>query len=151
MLGGTFLVVFFLSCYDGDTCKVDIPGWHPVVGESISVRLAGIDAPEIRGKCKREKEHARLVQRIVESQLSRAKKVQLKNIKRGKYFRLVGDLYADGRNVAEGLLKRGLVNPYDGKSPRKSWCPKPDLYEGLPSPAAPELYRPRGKLFVRQK
>ena len=151
MLGGTFLVVFFLSWYDGDTCKVDIPGWHPVVGESIPVRIAGIDAPEIRGQCEREKQHARLVQRIVESQLRKAKQVQLKNVRRGKYFRLVGDLYADGNNIAEGLLKRGLVNPYDGKSARKSWCPKPDPYKNLPSPAAPESYRPPGMSFVGQK
>ena len=151
MLGGTFLVVFFLSCYDGDTCKVDIPGWHPVVGESIPVRIAGIDAPEIRGQCEREKQHARLVQRIVESQLRKAKQVQLKNVRRGKYFRLVGDLYADGNNIAEGLLKRGLVNPYDGQSARKSWCPKPDPYKNLPSPAAPESYRPHGVSSVGQK
>lgn len=142
------LVVFVLWCYDGDTCTVEVPGWHPIVGEAIPVRFAGIDAPEIRGKCEREKAHAKLVQKIVESKLQAAKRVELKEIERGKYFRLVAKVYADGRDVGADLLKRGLVREYDGAGPRESWCPEVDPYKDAPSPAAPQSYRPRGGSLV---
>ena len=136
------LVVFVIGCYDGDTCTVELPGW-PALVSPISVRFAGIDAPEIRGKCDREKAHAKLVKRIVEAQLLSARRVELREIERGKYFRLVARFFADGRDVAADLLKRGLVREYDGTGPRGSWCAEPDSYEGKASPAAPGSYRPR--------
>ena len=47
--------VTYHRCYDGDTCVVSLPDVHPLFGEKISVRIAGIDTPEIRGKCDQEK------------------------------------------------------------------------------------------------
>ena len=43
------------SCYDGDTCKFDIPDVPDVFGKGLSIRIRGIDTPEIRGKCENEK------------------------------------------------------------------------------------------------
>ena len=40
---GTLEEVEFISCYDGDTCRFNIPGVHPIIGKNISVRLDGID------------------------------------------------------------------------------------------------------------
>ncbi len=47
--------VTYHRCYDGDTCALTIPGVHPLFGEKIAVRIAGIDTPEIKGKCDQEK------------------------------------------------------------------------------------------------
>jgi micrococcal nuclease len=40
--------VQFHKCYDGDTCIVSLPGLPDVFGDRISIRLVGIDAPEIK-------------------------------------------------------------------------------------------------------
>ncbi len=50
--------VTYRSCYDGDTCRFDIPKPHPFFGENIPVRIAGIDTPERQGKCDQEKQLA---------------------------------------------------------------------------------------------
>lgn len=41
------------TCYDGDTCMMSLPGIHPLFGDHIPVRLAGIDTPEMKGQCER--------------------------------------------------------------------------------------------------
>ena len=48
--------VTYRTCYDGDTCRMDIPGLHPLVGKNIPIRFAGVDTPEMRGKCQLERE-----------------------------------------------------------------------------------------------
>ncbi len=53
-----------VSVYDGDTPTVDAHPW-PQITVRTSVRVDGIDAPEIRGKCDSEKAMAR------ESELAR--------------------------------------------------------------------------------
>ena len=46
---GTVVVSQLVSVYDGDTFKVNIDGWPDIVGKKISIRIYGIDTPEIRG------------------------------------------------------------------------------------------------------
>ena len=41
-------------CYDGDTCYVTVPSL-PEELQSMSIRILGIDTPEIRGECETEK------------------------------------------------------------------------------------------------
>ena len=59
-------------CYDGDTCAVNLPGLPSVFGEHLLVRLAGIDTPEKRGRCEREKALAQQTQQFLETLLARA-------------------------------------------------------------------------------
>jgi len=47
-------------CYDGDTCTFIIVGCDCVLGHKIVVRFRGIDTPEIKGRCPREKKAARM-------------------------------------------------------------------------------------------
>ena len=47
------------SIYDADTLRADIEGWPDTIGKRISVRVNGIDAPELKGKCQAEKVAAR--------------------------------------------------------------------------------------------
>jgi len=111
-----------LSVYDGDTFRVDIPDYPPVVGLNIPIRINAIDTPEIRGKCNKEKSLAIEAKKIVSDLLSNAKVVRLKNLKRGKYFRLVADVYADGVNVADRLIELELAVKYDGGKKNMNWC-----------------------------
>ena len=109
------------SIYDADTFRVNIDNWPAVVGQSVPVRVRGIDAPEIRGKCAFEKDLAQQARLLTVSLLNSAEVVELRNIERGKYFRLLADVYIDGENLAEQLIAQQLSRPYDGGK-RLTWC-----------------------------
>ena len=38
-----------VDVYDGDTFKIDLPSMHPLFGDDLSIRLFGLDTPEMRG------------------------------------------------------------------------------------------------------
>ncbi len=117
-------VVRVVRVIDGDTFRANIEGWPPIIGENIRVRIAGVDTPEPeeRSRCPREKALARKAGDFARRLLTAARKVELKKIRRGKWFRLVADVYADGVNVAQALIAAGLGRPYRGGK-RRSWCP----------------------------
>ncbi len=119
---GTFTDVRFVKNYDGDTITVDLKGQHPLFGDNISVRVAGIDTPEIKGKCAQEKKLARKAKKVVHKIMSKARKITLKNVRRGKYFRILADVQADRKNVADILIKKRLAVRYDGGTKGFDWC-----------------------------
>lgn len=110
------------SIYDGDTFKGDIAGWPAIVGKDILIRINGIDAPELRAYCENEKEQAKRAKRYLIDMLRGARAIELRHIERGKYFMIVADVYADGINVGERLIKEGLAVPYNGGFKRNPWC-----------------------------
>ena len=118
---GDFRGVQVHHCYDGDTCTVTIPGVHPVIGDRIAIRLRGLDSPEMRGRCEAESRQARAARDYLQALLKRASRIDLLAVERGKYFRLVATLMADGVDVAQALILRGLARPYSGGR-RLSWC-----------------------------
>ncbi len=109
------------SIYDGDTFRANIKDYPKIVGYRMSIRVNGIDTPELRAKCTKEKELARAAKKVTASLLQNSKKIELKNIKRGKYFRIVADVYVDGVSVADELLKAGYAVKYDGGH-KIDWC-----------------------------
>lgn len=111
-----------VSVYDGDTIKVDIDSWPEVVGKGISVRVRGVDTPEIRGKCDSEKALAIRARDYVRNLLTGESVVKLRNVERGKYFRLVADVYSGDLLISQQLITRGYGRPYDGQSSRGTWC-----------------------------
>jgi endonuclease YncB( thermonuclease family) len=117
---GDVVVKDVVSVYDGDTFKVNIKGYPPIVGEEISIRIAGIDTPEKRGTTGYVKEIAEKARKFTEHKLTHAKKIELRNIRRGKYFRIVADVYVDGVNLAKELIRIGLGKKYGGGT-RPSW------------------------------
>ncbi len=110
------------SIYDGDTFRVNISKYPKIVGYRMSVRINGIDTPEKRGKCQKEKDLAILAKQELVKSLRSAKVIELRNLKRGKYFRFVADVFADGQSVSKKMIKKGLAVPYFGKKKTKNWC-----------------------------
>jgi len=110
------------TCYDGDTCMMSLPGIHPLFGDHIPVRLAGIDTPEMKGQCEREKQLARQARDLVRSTLSQARTIYLRKASRDKYFRIDALVLADGQDLSEILITQGLAVPYDGGTKIKDWC-----------------------------
>ncbi|ABM04288.1 nuclease (SNase domain protein) [Psychromonas ingrahamii 37] len=118
---GSVLVVEVTSIYDADTFRVNINDWPSLIGENVRIRVNGVDAPEIRGKCDSEKKGARLAKQFTVGKLRNAKTIELRNMQRGKYFRILADVYVDGKNLTELLITAKLARPYDGGK-RKGWC-----------------------------
>ena len=107
--------VALLGCYDGDTCRFDFTTLHPLLGIQ-SVRISGVDTPEIRGRCVHERELATLARDHTLSYLQDNPVVYTSG-RRGKYGRLL--VMVPG--LADSLVDRGLGRYYNGGK-RKGWC-----------------------------
>ena len=118
---GNVTVYDIASVYDGDTFKVNIDDWPSIIGENTSIRIKGVDTPELRAQCRAEKTLAQQAKQFTLSSLEQAKTIELRNIERGKYFRLLADVYVDGENLADLLISNGHGYIYDGGK-RRSWC-----------------------------
>jgi len=118
---GDVIVSEVRSIYDADTFRVTIDGWPDIIGKSMSIRVLGVDAPEMRGKCQSEKLAARKAKQHTVELLRTAKVIKLTNIQRGKYFRILANVMIDGVSLADSLIKNNLARPYDGGK-RGRWC-----------------------------
>ena len=116
--------VQWIRCYDGDTCWFHIPNAHPLLGENIGVRLLGIDTPELRSACEADKAMAQEAKVFLSALLRDAHTIHLRQVSRGKYFRLLAIVEVDGRNANNLLLQKGLATPYFGSGPKFSLCPE---------------------------
>jgi endonuclease YncB( thermonuclease family) len=122
--GRPFDVAVFHGCYDGDTCTVSLSDNIPALfGDHITVRLAGVDTPEIKGMCEQEKALAKQAQALTQQLMVQASKIELAEPRRDKYFRILAKVMADGQDVAQELVKAGLAVKYDGGT-KKRWCPE---------------------------
>jgi endonuclease YncB( thermonuclease family) len=119
-----------IKVYDADTITIatKLPFKNDTNGKSplyrFSVRLNGIDAPEMKGKgiTEQEKNAAHQAQQFV-SKLILNKYVTLKNVQNEKYGRILADVYIYDIHLNELLLKERYVVPYDGGTKKKpdSW------------------------------
>ena len=119
----TFRCVKYVRNYDGDTITFDIPNVNPLLGQNAKIRVYGIDSPEIKTHNKCEGKKALLAKRMVHNLLRKASIINLLNCKRGKYFRLVCDVEANGKSLSKYLLQYDLAYPYFGKKKAQiDWC-----------------------------
>lgn len=102
---------------DGDTIAVVARVW-PGVAVSIHVRLAAVDAPELRRpRCPAEAAAEAARDRLA-ALVGRT--LTLRDITLDKYGgRVVARVSADGEDVAASLLADGLAAPYGAPLP---WC-----------------------------
>ncbi|MER2511513.1 MAG: thermonuclease family protein [Nitrosomonas ureae] len=111
-----------IKVYDGDTFTINIDGDCPnILCSKIPVRIIGIDAPELRGKCEEEKSGAMDSKAYLTNLLLSAKDVELRNVHRDKYFRINAAVFADGVDVGTDMISKGLARPYSGGK-RSGWC-----------------------------
>ena len=107
--------------HDGDTFTINIAGCPDMLCRHIPVRINGIDAPEIRGKCVKEKDGAKTVKKYLSDRIFTAKAIELRNVSRDKYFRINADVFLDGANIGRDMISKGLVRSYNGGK-RTGWC-----------------------------
>jgi len=106
---------------DGDTLIVRARVW---IGQTVEtmVRIDGIDAPELRGRCAGEREAARAARARVQ-ELIGARPVRLRAVRYGKYAgRVLARVEtAEGVEVGTRLVEEGHARRYAGGR-REPWC-----------------------------
>ena len=106
---------------DGDTLKVRAHIW---LGQAVetSVRLDGINAPELKGGCDAERRLAAAAKDYLARRLAGGA-VSLRDISYDKYGgRVVARVDdAAGRDLGAELVAAGFALPYDGGK-RGTWC-----------------------------
>ena len=99
-----------VSVFDGDTFTVEAEVWPGITWKG-RVRVAGVDAPEIRGQCEKEKELAVAARDFVRERIGET--VTLSDVKEGKFGGLVvaSVRLAGGEDLAELLIEAGTRAP----------------------------------------
>jgi len=103
-----------IKVYDGDTFTMisKLPNTQGPIYR-FSVRMKGIDSPEIKGKTVNEKELAKKSRDML-SNLILGKIVVLKDISTEKYGRILADVFIGDLCVNEWLLTNNYAIKYDG-------------------------------------
>ena len=103
-----------IKVYDGDTITIaaKLPNTDGPIYR-FSVRLNGIDTPEIRGKSEAEKELAYYVRDALAEKIM-GKIVELRNVSNEKYGRILANVYLDEQHINEWLVDENFAVYYDG-------------------------------------
>lgn len=114
-----------IKVYDADTITIasKLP-YDESPMYRLSVRLNGIDTPEIKGKgVSHEEKEAGKVARDFVSNLVFNKFVRLENIQSEKYGRILADVFVGDIHLNELLIKQRYAVKYDGGTKKKptSW------------------------------
>lgn len=115
---------YVISVYDGDTITIAAPVLNAKYNSiyRFSVRIYGIDCPELRTKNTDEKYVALKAKEFAQNVLLH-KHVILKNVQYDKYGRILASVYINNENYSELLIKSKLAIEYFGKTkcPPENW------------------------------
>jgi endonuclease YncB( thermonuclease family) len=102
-----------IKVYDGDSITVASRTAGTNIVYRFSVRLAGIDAPEMNSKNNVEKERAIFVRDRLHD-LVFDKIVLLKNLSIEKYGRILADVHLDSLHVNQYMIDQKYAYVYNG-------------------------------------
>jgi len=112
-----------VKVYDGDT--ITIASKMPYSYESpmyrFSVRLLGIDTPEIKGKSESERAVAKQARDELTTLLMH-QTVTLKNVQTEKYGRILADVYLQELHINNWMIEKRYAVAYDGKTKQVPAC-----------------------------
>ena len=110
---------------DGDTVEIRASYLPQELGDTLKIRILGVDTPE-KGrlaKCEIEKKKSQEAKKFVEDTISKSSSVEV--ILKGwdKYGgRVLGDLLVDGKKLSILLIENGHAIEYHGDKKTKDWC-----------------------------
>jgi len=101
---------YVIDVYGGNSITVDIDLGFGIIMTDQKVVLHGVDAPNI-------KEENGLISKKWLSDKIEGEQIVLKTYKdkTGKYGRYLGDIYFNGENINELMLKEGMAEKYGKK------------------------------------
>ena len=115
-----------LGVIDGDSFVARVPVW---IGQDVTthVRLRGVDAPEIRGRCAAESQLAAEAKQALADILGSGR-IEIRDIGTGKYAgRVIARVFVTSQqdriteDAGRMLMAAGYARPYRGGR-RNSWC-----------------------------
>ncbi len=107
-----------IKVVDGDTIDVMIDLGFDIKYKS-RVRLFGIDTPESRTRDLTEKKYGLLSKKYLQSALASGSKKIIKTHKdqeTGKFGRILGEIFVDGKNINMEMCKNGHAVAYYGQN-----------------------------------
>jgi len=118
---------------DGDTVVISLLDQNipAVFRDKIPVRLRGLDSPPLNNykNCVKEADLGLMAKEYTKKLMESANKVEIANVSRGKFFRVVADVIIttdEGKNnVGDLLMIKGLALKWDGKTKKPNWCMAP--------------------------
>ena len=115
------VAVEMVRVIDGDSIAVRARIWIGTVMD-IQVRLDGIDAPELDGRCRAERELAEKARSFLAERLAggTVSLLRIRNDKYGGRF-LARVITSEGDDVGVALVAAGLARTYGGER-RAGWC-----------------------------
>lgn len=115
------VTAFVISVHDGDTIRARAEIWPGTTVET-GVRVAGVDTPELHGKCPTEKTLAERARARAAALMPAGAEIRLHDVRTGKYAgRVVARVTVNGEDMADILIREGLGRPYSGGK-RQGWC-----------------------------
>ena len=115
----TYRVKSLVRVLDGDTFDCDIDLGFSVVLAKQRIRLMGIDTWESRTRDKAEKVKGLAAKAFAKDLLENAQEITLKSHGKGKYGRVLGEVYCDNKCLNEELKKHGHAYEYFGGKKKK--------------------------------
>jgi len=100
------------NVYDGDTLKDVVIGLGFGVYVRKDLRLARIQAPEIRNRNKEEKQKGFESKEYLISLLSNQSDLTVHIVGKGKYGRWIAEIYKSGESVSDIMLDSGFAKVY---------------------------------------
>jgi endonuclease YncB( thermonuclease family) len=102
-----------IKVYDGDSITIAAKPYENYPIYRFSIRLNGIDTPELRTHNEEEKKHGYIARDALKDKIL-DKIVVLKNVNSEKYGRILADVYLDDENICDWMLTQGYAVKYDG-------------------------------------
>lgn len=103
-----------IKVYDGDTFTIaaKLPNTTGPMYR-FSVRLNGIDTPEIKGKTTAERELAKNARDALQEMIY-GKVIELRNVMNEKYGRILADVYLGETSINQWMISQNFAVSYDG-------------------------------------
>lgn len=103
--------------YDGDTFFIELKGLPPIFGHDLPIRVADMDAPELRSRCStdtlkaKERAYGTQARDFFVDRLRQAEEIRIFNLRRDSFFRIIADVELDGVDLKKIMLDAGYVQP----------------------------------------
>ena len=130
-----YMLLPIVEVYDGDTIKTDLTWRLSKPLNDVSVRIYGIDTPELpaasyattgklnRAKCIKEAELALKAKARVQEIVDDNTRMKVSDFDWGRNGgRIIGKVSIGGVDIAKTLIEEGFAVEYYGSGPKHDWC-----------------------------
>lgn len=109
---------------DGDTIKVEMIDESDLIADlEYSIRISGIDTPEIKTSSKCEKELGLKAKEFLKNLILTDRYINIINPAWDKYGgRILAKLEVKGQSIGDIMIKNGYAIVYNGDKKNKIWC-----------------------------